>query len=607
MTRVCVYEYGLLQPTEGKELVTDQMSRGHRYYNELVAFAREQRAAYRAALLQVGDLEARTRELDALIAARAAAREAVNTARQRLSSPVDVGPLRAEARRLGEAIAVASAARKALREEIKRSPAIAAFVAQQKAERSTRTRALRAASGLAWGTYQALEEAWKRACQTATVDPRFRRWTGDGMVAVHVQGSPLPATALFDGTSSQAQIDPVPARAFDTTVPQGERRRLRRTVLRLRVASTPDKKPVWASWPMILHRPLPEGASVLWVKVYREKRTRWCRWRAQVTVAVEAPRPSQLDAAVGMDLGWRRFPDDSVRVAYWYDTLGREGELRLDPSILRRWEKADAIHGVRATNLDALRARLVAVLRAHPLPAGELADLVSTLHLWRSPARFAALYKRHADALPPEAAADLQNWCYRDLHLWEYETGLRRAAIGHRREMMRRFAAELVRRVGTVYVEDFDLREAGKRPEAEDKPAVASGEAAVADATRRQRVIASPGVLRELLGATAAKHGVGIVRVDRAGTTTTCYACKDDRPWNDPIALHHVCEACGLRVDRDAQAARNILARGAVVPETPGSLAGDQNKDAGGVAPIGRVGGVHQPEARAAALASGAE
>jgi putative transposase len=63
----------------------------------------------------------------------------------------------------------------------------------------------------------------------------------------------------------------------------------------------------------------------------------------------------------------------------------------------------------------------------------------------------------------------------------------------------------------------------------------------------------------------AERAGGSVVQVNPAYTSQDCSGCGHRAP--KPLAQReHVCSACGLRLGRDENAARNILARGVVVP-----------------------------------------
>src|SRR4029077_12731815 len=116
------------------------------------------------------------------------------------------------------------------------------------------------------------------AAKKSKAPPQFRRWTGDGRVSVQLQGG-LDLADLWSG-DTQIEIRPVAPTAHDPEARRGDRRRASRTIVRMRVLSTDKGKPVWAEWPMILHRPIPEGSRVKVATISRRRRD--CRtwdWR----------------------------------------------------------------------------------------------------------------------------------------------------------------------------------------------------------------------------------------------------------------------------------------------------------------------------------------
>lgn len=134
-----VYKYGCLAPTTNKHLVFEQMRRAHRYRNFLTEIERERRIAVRAV---IGDGK---------------------------DSP----------------------------EERKRKKPILTAID----ERALLLRkGARATCGTFWGTYQLMEEADDRSRKALGIfdDPRFIRWTGDGVVSVQLTGvagrSPISRT-----------------------------------------------------------------------------------------------------------------------------------------------------------------------------------------------------------------------------------------------------------------------------------------------------------------------------------------------------------------------------------------------------------------------------
>ncbi len=75
--------------------------------------------------------------------------------------------------------------------------------------------------------------------------------------------------------------------------------------------------------------------------------------------------------------------------------------------------------------------------------------------------------------------------------------------------------------------------------------------------------------LDNILEHKAAKAGIPYVRVNPANTTTDCSQCGHRQPMPLDERVYH-CGACGMRLDRDVNAARNICARGFPEASRPG-------------------------------------
>jgi len=547
-----VYEFGLRPPTLGEDTVRQQIKAAHHYYNELIALDREKREAYQQTMLTVGDIAALTAEVDALAAQKEAGRAEIQAMKGSATPPEEIKAKRKLVQDLAARLKEKRTTLKELKRVQREDPHIKSQLEAQKEATLERNRIQRKAAGLYWGTYQCIEAAVD-AAKKSPRPPNFHRWSGEGMVGVHFQDAPMPATDLFH-PNTMAWITPVPATAHDPSVPKGQRKRLCRTTLHLRVQSDPEQQPIWAEWPMILHRPFPKDATVTWIRVFCTHHADFIRWTAQVTLKLPDVQIATGTRMVGIDLGWRK-QGPELRAAYWWDTNGQNGELRLPASIRNRAEKADAIRGVRDKNLDALKLALLPLLKGATLPA-DAQKTTTGLHASKSFSRFVTLWKRYGTVLPPAATDLLRVWYHRDRHLWQYETGIRSSFIAHRREQFRLFALHLANTYDAIALEDFNLPKVIVKPKPEsvgEKPVAA-----------HQRVLVAPGILRSIIEATARREGKLAHRVPCPGTTTTHFECGYDAPWTkeERLTLMHTCPKCGIVFDQDANAARNILALG---------------------------------------------
>lgn len=436
-------------------------------------------------------------------------------------------------------------------------------------------RAARAACGVPQGTY-ALVEAADDAARKVPIwedaepnDPGFVRWQGEGRVGVQLQGG-LPALAVF-GDDTRLRIAAVRDGAWHAKT-RSERRRSARTVLRMRVGSE-GREPVWASWPMVMHRPLPEGSRVMVAVVSLRKIGPREEWSVALTVDVGArkqARPSSNGAgAVAVDLGWRALPDGGMRVGYWRGTDGSEGEIRLSAADVRGLRLPEGLRSTRDRAMNAALGALVQWLRGNGMPewmrafTGRRGSLptepqaLAWLSEWKSPGRLAKLVrcwrnKRYNGDDGAFAAAEA--WRYHDEHLWSWETSQRTGALRHRREVYRIAAADLARRYNTLVLEDFDLRRVARR-HAPDAESAENGTAR----SNRQAVATSE--LRAALVNAFASEGKTKLVVPAVDSTRTCTVCGIVRAFDAAADIMHTCE-CGTTWDQDANAALVLLRRG---------------------------------------------
>lgn len=562
---VLVYKFGLLPPNDNAELVYEQLQLAHKYRNQLVEIERERRASQRATLSSYDDI----RELE--VAART------------LKNDLEEARLAVKARRaLDRKKSENAAARelvKACRERLKRGRATLAerrrvlredSEVQQKLEAINalavdRHKSARAACGVYWGTYLLIEGAMDASRKMPLYDgeqpndPRFVPWSRAnerGSVGVQLQQG-LAAPELFgDGTLVRV-VEP-DARAWWSDS-RAERRRLARTTLTLRVGSTPTGKPIWASWPMVMHRPLPDGAIIKRVVVNKTRCASRDAWTVNFTISLPSgasPRNKLGTGKVGIDIGWRLI-DGGLRVAVGVDDQGEVIELRLTAHELNGLRVADSLRSTRDSNLNEMKAKLKAWSTTGQAPEW-FRTTTKTLTLWRSPGRFSALARRWRSERfdgDEEGYTILESWRYHDDHLWRWECFQRRKSLRRRREIYRVFAARLAERYDTVLMEAFDLRRMarklelgdGREDENENKTA------------RWQRYVAGLSELRNSVLHAFSRRGGKVVTTPSQCTTTICHECQHDEPFDAAVELVRECPGCGATWDQDINAADNIL------------------------------------------------
>lgn len=547
-----VYEYGCLPPTSGENELIEELHRRQQYWNMLVEIEREYRSRVREVLTLPDDPVA------PLVERLEAVREQIKAARKDArKGTVNVVALRREAKELREALAALRPMQKKARREMAKAKKPELDALEQ--ERRARAKDARKQSGLYWCNYDDEEKNYNTARQAAMrtgVDLRFRRWDGTGKATVRYQKG-LPVPDAF-GDNLLLQIEPVSAaKAWDHPV-RAVRRKAARSVIRLRVRSE-NRKPVWVELPIILHRPMPLDGTIRGASVIRERVGRRYRYKAVITVALGdeefTNRPNPPTGTVAIDLGWRMVTD-GLRVAYWHDDQGQHGQLVLSPEVLHEFGKLPDLRAIRDQHFNDVKAALSTWKTKTNLPEW-LTEELKTLALWRSQGRLIMLLRRWADARftgDEEIWNDLQHWRKREDHLYEWEMNLRDQVHRRRREIYRVFAAKLVGRYGTIVIEDFDLRNVARKPEAED----GTQGSLPAD---RQRTIAAVSTLRGAIENAAARMGCVVITEDAKHTTTECHACGNIEKFDAAAQVWRTCPACGALWDQDHNAAQVLLKR----------------------------------------------
>lgn len=606
-----VYKYGLLAPTQNGDLVHQQMRGAHRYQNTLVEIERGRRDAVRAATSRHGDVAVLEDAVAAAVAAEEAAASAIKGTRSAARARAEKSSQRSA---LVEARKVTREAKARLREyraSVRQDASLKAELDRINDLAGELQRGARALCGVYWGTYLLIEDAVQASRKAPLYDgaepndPRFTRWSGDGRVGVQIQrqsGDPPFGQAELFGQDTRVRIAPVDERAWTSHV-RGERRRLSRTTLQLRVGSE-GRAPVWASWPMIMHRPLPSGSVVKWVVVSVRRVGPRDEWTCEITVEIpeagagpdggSVPPSGARAGCVAVHLGWLQ-TERGLRVATWMDSTGETGEVVIGSGgldtvdvdggrggVLSGIRKADDLRSIRDKNLEVARNALVAWLRGHDMPEWMRAltvrrgapipskvQALAYLSGWRSSARLASLAtlwaSRPFDGDEIEYWA-IETWRYHDYHLWQWEANQRLSALRRRREVYRRIAADLATRYSTVLIDGVRLDGIARRPRTEE-----AGDAAAA---RSNRHAASASEFRNVLENAVASRGRKAVRIDSAGLSTTCPECgAQDAAHADVDAHMFVCTSCTFVRDVDKAALLNMLRRGVFADAVDGIIA----------------------------------
>lgn len=337
MTSIRVYEYGLTPPHTNAERVDEQMVKAHRYRNMLVEIERERRAKVRAAMGAHPDLAPLEEELRSLVAERDVVRGNIQQQRRRTRSRSEPQEWRQAAKDLAAKIKPLRERVKAVRKAVAEDSTVKIRMDEAESDAKNRLKKARAECGVYWGTYLLQEAAADQARKERT-PPKFVRWRGEGRVSVQIQGGiGLEGVGGLFGADTQVHVVRPDPRAWDPGSRRGVRRRMSRTILRLRVGSegAGNRRPIWAEWRMVMHRPIPAGAIIKVVTVSRRRRD--CvsdEWRVQFTVDVSACQPVRVAPATGvvaLNLGFCQ-RGNGIRSGFLVGDDGMEREILVEKS-----------------------------------------------------------------------------------------------------------------------------------------------------------------------------------------------------------------------------------------------------------------------------------
>jgi hypothetical protein len=385
-----------------------------------------------------------------------------------------------------------------------------------------------ASAGLPWTMLEPIKAEHRIAASRAKkagVMLRFRRFDGSGrIIAPFTRGLALSAAYRSD-EAGKFQI----SGSLMTSHP-----RERRTLCRIAIA-TVDRKPVWLSVPVVFDRPLPP----------------------------EERRQNLL--ACGMDVGWRKRPDGSIRVAYWVDQNGDHGELLFPAGDMNQFRELDGIWSVMEREFYGAREKLTHDLESLTAIPDVLQERFRYISHWRSPSRLIramSLWSRNRFSGDEQAWNRVAYWYYGDqikpspswnghLHLSQWWHHLNDQILRKRRELYRVFAASLCQKYGRIFVEEFDLSEIVETPDAEF-------DTEYAKEAKYQRGKAAISTLRTAIEHACAREGV-LYRTIAAQWSSHICVCGSRLDFDAAANLIVRCGTCGNLYDQDFLGARNIL------------------------------------------------
>lgn len=576
---------------EAAKPIIDQIWLGHRFQNALIAIERARREAVRAAAVAASPrLEADEALVLSLVAdvarleADLARERSVNRSKKAGSHLTD--QLRAARAELKTARAAAKESRRLAYQTPEARELIDGIDAEFQS-RATEARTAVVAGGLYWPTAGSVMTRVPKSGPP----PRFVRWRGEGSIALQFQrkgagddkapvldknweprlrngkpvmrrvgSQPCGRDELFSGGNTMMRI----RRLEVNGVPHPKR-----VMIDWRIGSE-GKRPVWATiGPVVMHRPIPDGATVKWAYLHRNAIGTQYRWEVRFALAKAEwvhPREHEraVDGMVGVALGWSMVGDD-LRIGCWRGSDGREGEIVIPRDRLGNWKIVDDLQSITDTLVNTVRNRLVAWRQAGDLPP-EFRERLEHAHSWRSAYRVMGFVNWwRANRLGGDEAIfdELNGVILTDgsgkrsydggrrqiRHLTDWMAGAEHNARLWRKHFYREIAIELSRQYRHVAVAIIDWRKLAADPDPEDADKKVS---------KTNMGIAAVASLRDCLA-----EEMELVEVSAVGVAATCSACGSRCAVTR--SRWQTCERCGgEQIDRGENAAKNILARGLV-------------------------------------------
>ena len=440
--------------------------------------------------------------------------------------------------------------------------------------------------GCSWGTCAQVDDAFDSSQRTTRVwdDLSGRVARDEGLLAVQYQRHesdprwrPVIASGLVGGSDTFVQIGGAlvgkPTRRAarlaiagppsENDEPPTGAKRLR--TLKFRIGSN-GRQPVWVNLYTLLHRDLPD-ARVTWVKLSCRRTGLRYRWQLLVVVDEECrgtPSPGRA-RSVGVDIGWRKHDDGSIRVAYWVGSDGREGELAIPEVVHRRKGKSDSLRSIR----DRERNEVAAAWRQWIFGTAEQSTGIpsdhpvrvaaSGMHAWSRMWRYVTLAGIWRDnRIPGDDGIydNVQEWLSHDRHLLAWESHNRRRMALQIQGRVDGLAVMLARQYEIVAVEKRGMvPDLVRKDDSHDRD-----EERLRALSAARTGLVAPASMRKALESFSRKYGGLYREVDPAYTTRRCGSCGFDRD-SDARELVLTCGNCGVSEDQDRTAARNIAQR----------------------------------------------
>lgn len=550
---VIVRRYGLLDPLDWMEDCETELERMHALTARLVEIERGYRASFDRLLERDPHLRDTKRTLEehvqALAEAGAVSADAINAKAPLLTSSRGRprGNPGSQLTVLKKDVAQAyTTARKRFKDDLN----------NLELERREQVKAARQQSGLWWGNYNAVIKAFEQGRRVSVRTRgvmRVKPFDGTGRFTNQIQDG-LSVETLLAGENIQVKVAPLPADAWSHPS-RGERRRRQRTQLTATLFVRDGQRRT-VTWPMIMHRPLPEDARIKEVIVSRARlddRWIWSVVFVCTRTRLIEPRPASSDAVVAIDPGWRR-TKTGMRVATIVRTSGETEYFELPNRLVQAFRFAAELrdrHNALLACLRNLVSELARVQLAREAGAGEADIDPANLRL---PSDFRHFAKQLGSdtSLDPSLVAQIDRMSadYKKIYLWERNHT--RKILGHRDKLYQEFAARVLPGASAILLHTLDISDMSDS----DRDGAARG--FVPNASKWYRATASTSSLGHWIENKAKRLGTPLKRVETI-SKQACPSCGAFERKNRADTLVYTCALCDNTWDRDWGTCRMML------------------------------------------------
>lgn len=464
-------------------------------------------------------------------------------------------------------------------------------------DRKEKEKEAKHASGCFSGTSAHIVDAFMSARNDSYKPPKFRPWENEGCVGIQISnGKNLTVEDALACTDNRIKIE-----LLEDMPLKGKAKRERygqpRTAA---VATVQIANGRQIRVPFVMHRPLPEGSEITWVKLYARRIGLRTVYELQFTLNLpkaQAKKPTKKKkaAVLAINFGWRKLPNGNLRVAVTWDGQksvpidlpGKiEAQSRMTEDLLgycdthfneaidclRAWKKRkkkklpeaveEALENFSSWKRHGRLARATQVLL--DTYAKEY-DVMSFWDAWKEE-RFATkadlfdtfqvisnwLEEQGVEEDDARVAMYLSWWRRKDRHLINYARGNQTRLRIYRREIYRRWAYQWAQEYDTVVFEEWNKSKTARTPYPEN------------DTRTKQEIQGNS--LRQLCGisvfteALKLRFGKRAVEDDAHNTTLIHHGCGGSGVTALPNKLVE-CTKCGSVYDQDVNTARHLYDR----------------------------------------------